>query len=40
MRPYVDAGFNHLVFHAPGHDQPRFLDAFAADVCRGCASLG
>ena len=26
IKPYVDAGFNHLVFHAPGHDQERFLD--------------
>ena len=32
VRPYVDAGFNHLVFHAPGDDQPRFLDDFAADL--------
>ncbi len=29
---YVDLGFRHLVFHAPGHDQRRFLDAFCADV--------
>ncbi len=29
---YVDAGFDHLVFHAPGHDQARFLAAFAADL--------
>ncbi len=32
VRPYLAAGFDHLVFHAPGHDQPRFLGAFAADV--------
>jgi coenzyme F420-dependent glucose-6-phosphate dehydrogenase len=32
IRPYVDAGLNHLVFHGPGHDQERFLDQFAADV--------
>ena len=32
VRPYVDAGFNHLVFHAPGHDQAAFLDDFARDV--------
>ncbi len=32
VRPYVDAGFNHLVFHAPGDDQPRFLDVFGADL--------
>ena len=29
---YVALGFDHLVFHAPGADQPRFLDQFAADV--------
>lgn len=29
IQPYVDAGFTHLVFHAPGHDQQRFLDQFA-----------
>ena len=27
VKPYVDAGFDHLVFHGPGHDQERFLDA-------------
>lgn len=32
IKPYVDAGFNHLVLHAPGHDQRRFLDVFAADL--------
>ena len=32
IAPYVDLGFRHLVFHAPGHDQPRFLDAFCKDV--------
>jgi coenzyme F420-dependent glucose-6-phosphate dehydrogenase len=25
---YVDMGFRHLVFHAPGPDQPRFLDLY------------
>ncbi|MFV0462077.1 MAG: glucose-6-phosphate dehydrogenase (coenzyme-F420) [Nostocoides sp.] len=32
VRPYVAAGFNHLVFHAPGADQRRFLDQFAEDL--------
>ncbi|HEY0228410.1 MAG TPA: LLM class flavin-dependent oxidoreductase [Mycobacterium sp.] len=32
IRPYVDAGFNHLVFHAPGHDQRRFLQLFESDL--------
>jgi coenzyme F420-dependent glucose-6-phosphate dehydrogenase len=29
---YVDLGFNHLVFHAPGNDQKRFLDLYAERV--------
>jgi coenzyme F420-dependent glucose-6-phosphate dehydrogenase len=29
---YVDQGFTHLVFHAPGDDQGRFLEQFSADV--------
>ncbi|MDQ6670353.1 MAG: glucose-6-phosphate dehydrogenase (coenzyme-F420) [Chloroflexota bacterium] len=29
---YIDLGFNHLVFHAPGHDQRRFLDLYAEKV--------
>jgi coenzyme F420-dependent glucose-6-phosphate dehydrogenase len=32
IRPYVDAGFNHLVVHGPGHDQERFLTQFSEDV--------
>lgn len=32
IRPYVDAGFGHLVVHGPGHDQERFLNQFAEDV--------
>ncbi|WP_353112428.1 glucose-6-phosphate dehydrogenase (coenzyme-F420) [Microbacterium sp.] len=29
---YVDLGFTHLVFHAPGHDQRRFMDLFERDL--------
>jgi coenzyme F420-dependent glucose-6-phosphate dehydrogenase len=29
---YTDLGFNHLVFHAPGTDQKRFLDLYAERV--------
>ena len=29
---YVALGFDHLVFHAPGDDQQRFLEQFCADV--------
>ena len=32
MRPYVELGFRHLVFHAPGRDQERFLRLYAKDV--------
>ncbi|MGB3698544.1 MAG: glucose-6-phosphate dehydrogenase (coenzyme-F420) [Gordonia sp. (in: high G+C Gram-positive bacteria)] len=32
IKTYLDAGLNHLVFHNPGHDQRRFLEAFTADV--------
>jgi coenzyme F420-dependent glucose-6-phosphate dehydrogenase len=32
IAPYVEVGFSHLVFHAPGHDQERFLRAFCSDV--------
>jgi coenzyme F420-dependent glucose-6-phosphate dehydrogenase len=32
IRPYVELGFRHLVFHAPGHDQERFLRLYAKDV--------
>ena len=30
--PYVEAGFDHLVFHAPGHDQEQFLTSFGSEV--------
>lgn len=29
---YVKWGLNHLVFHAPGHDQRRFLELFKTDL--------
>jgi coenzyme F420-dependent glucose-6-phosphate dehydrogenase len=32
MRPYVDMGFRHLVFHAPGPDQEHFLRLYAKEV--------
>lgn len=32
IRPYVEWGFNHLVVHAPGGDQARFLRQFGEDV--------
>ena len=39
VRQYVAWGFDHVVFHAPGHDQPRFLEQFAADVLPGLREL-
>jgi coenzyme F420-dependent glucose-6-phosphate dehydrogenase len=32
IKPYLDLGFTHLVFHAPGPDQERFLRLFAKEV--------
>ncbi|MCS0504222.1 glucose-6-phosphate dehydrogenase (coenzyme-F420) [Ancylobacter mangrovi] len=32
IRPYVELGFNHLVFHAPGEDQERFLKLYSEQV--------
>ncbi|MEU4652114.1 glucose-6-phosphate dehydrogenase (coenzyme-F420) [Nocardia fluminea] len=40
IKPYLDAGLNHLVFHAPGHDQLRFLDLFKRDLANRLRALG
>ena len=40
VKPYLDAGLNHLVFHAPGDDQRRFLAEFRADVAPRLRALG
>jgi coenzyme F420-dependent glucose-6-phosphate dehydrogenase len=32
IRPYVELGFRHLVFHAPGPDQERFLKLYGEAV--------
>ncbi len=32
IRPYIEMGFRHLVFHAPGPDQVRFLNLYADQV--------
>jgi coenzyme F420-dependent glucose-6-phosphate dehydrogenase len=32
IQPYIDLGFTHLVFHAPGPDQERFLRLYAQEV--------
>jgi len=32
IAPYVELGFSHLVFHAPGPDQERFLRLYSREV--------
>lgn len=32
IRPYVELGFTHLVFHAPGPDQSRFLKLYGEQI--------
>lgn len=39
VKEYTDLGFNHLVFHGPGHDQERFLRSFTEDVVPGLREL-
>ncbi|TIC79345.1 glucose-6-phosphate dehydrogenase (coenzyme-F420) [Nocardioides sp. GY 10127] len=39
VKQYTDAGFNHLVFHAPGGDQRTFLTEFGSEVAPALRSL-
>ena len=32
IKHYLDLGFNHLVFHAPGPDQSRFLTLYSQEI--------
>ena len=32
LRPYIELGFTHLVFHAPGNDQARFLKLYGSQI--------
>jgi coenzyme F420-dependent glucose-6-phosphate dehydrogenase len=32
LRPYLDLGFTHLVFHHPGEDQSRFISLYAEQI--------
>jgi coenzyme F420-dependent glucose-6-phosphate dehydrogenase len=32
IKTYIDYGFDHLVFHAPGPDQQRFLDLYSKEI--------
>lgn len=40
IKPYLDLGFTHLVFHAPGPDQERFLRLYAQEVLPRLRDLG
>ena len=40
VRHYLDLGFRHLVFHAPGPDQAKFLKLYGAEVLPRLRSLG
>ena len=32
LRPYLDLGFNHLVFHSPGDRQARFIELYGTQI--------
>ncbi len=32
LRPYLDLGFNHLVFHSPCDGQARFIELYASQI--------
>jgi coenzyme F420-dependent glucose-6-phosphate dehydrogenase len=32
IKAYIDLGFNHLIFHAPGPDQAKFLRLYSAEI--------
>src|SRR5690606_34401346 len=32
IKTYMDYGFDHLVFHAPGEDQSRFISLYAKEI--------
>jgi coenzyme F420-dependent glucose-6-phosphate dehydrogenase len=40
LKPYLDLGFRHLVFHAPGPDQERFLRLYGEQVLPKLRDLG
>ncbi len=39
IRPYIELGFRHLVFHAPGPDQERFMRLYSKQVMPKLRSL-
>lgn len=40
IKPYLDLGFTHLVFHAPGPDQERFLRLYGQEVLPRLREMG
>jgi coenzyme F420-dependent glucose-6-phosphate dehydrogenase len=32
LRPYIELGFTHLIFHAPGEDQSRFIQLYSKEI--------
>ena len=40
IKTYLDLGFRHLVFHAPGPDQQRFLALYGEQVLPRLRALG
>jgi coenzyme F420-dependent glucose-6-phosphate dehydrogenase len=40
IRPYVELGFTHLIFHAPGTDQRRFLELYSREILPRLRALG
>jgi coenzyme F420-dependent glucose-6-phosphate dehydrogenase len=40
IRPYLELGFNHLVFHHPGDDQARFVELYGKEVLPRLRKLG
>jgi coenzyme F420-dependent glucose-6-phosphate dehydrogenase len=32
LRPYLELGFTHLVFHAPGNDQAKFMKLYGSQI--------
>ena len=40
IKPYLDLGFTHLVFHGPGTDQERFLRLYGEEVLPRLREMG
>lgn len=40
IQPYLDLGFTHLIFHAPGLDQRRFLTLYGEEVLPRLREVG